>query len=69
LSCFFYLFFVTVIVFSNGHRLVGEPAELAKTRGGAITNVKDLLVRSQPSTVRFNDADVAVRPEHVAVSV
>lgn len=55
-----------VIVFGSGNRLVGEPAELVKTRGGAITNVKNLLVKAQNVEVQFNGAATALRPEHVA---
>lgn len=55
-----------VIVFGSGNRLVGEPAELVKTRGGAITNVKNLLVKAQNVEVQFNGAATSLRPEHVA---
>lgn len=59
----------SVIVFGNGNRLVGEPAELVKTRGGAITNAKDLLLRSQAVNVQFGGAEVALQPVHVAVTL
>ncbi len=56
----------SVIVFGSGHRLVGEPAELVKTRGGAITNAKELLVANKSVNVQFNGAQTSLRPEHVA---
>jgi molecular chaperone DnaK (HSP70) len=56
-----------VIVFGSGNRLVGEPAELVKTRGGAITNVKELVVSGvAPPPVNFKGDSVQLRPEHAA---
>ncbi len=56
-----------VIVFGSGNRLVGEPAELVKTRGGAITNVKEVVVSGAAlPPVSFKGEQVKLRTEHAA---
>lgn len=55
-----------MIVFqSNGHRLVGEPAELVKTRGGALTNLKGLVRSGAKPEVNFRGRKVTLSGEHV----
>ena len=59
----------SVIAFSS-HRLVGEPADLVKSRGNAITNVKSLICaegETGKKVVDFKGKDVKLHSEHLAL--
>lgn len=56
----------TIVFAADGSRLIGEPAELVKTRGGAITDVKSRIRSGDRATVTFHGAPVTLHNEHLA---
>ena len=54
-----------IVVFSDQGRLMGEAAELVKTRGGAIGDIKARVLSGSRATVPFQGESVELETEHL----